>query len=390
CCHPYRLFGPLFSHLFFFFFFVQAEDGIRDFHVTGVQTCALPILVELASISPNLSTLVSALQAADGDLVSLLGGSGPFTVLAPTNAAFQTLLDSNPDWNTLADIDTAVLQHVLLNHVISGRVESTDLAALGSGYAKTNADGAGGEKLSLYFNTSSGVTFNNVASVVQEGADIIVSNGVVHVIDNVIGLPTIATHVTANSNFSTLAGALTPDLVTTLDGSGTFTVLAPDNDAFAALPAIPTGDALVNVLLNHVIGDVVKSTDLVGAGAGYTNTLAVGPGDNNLSLYFNTSSGVVFNGLSTVTEADIVATNGIIHAVDEVITLPTIATFATSNAALSILVDALAYADTGTATVPYIQTVSDDSAGPFTVFAPTNDAFADLLVELNVSALTDI
>ncbi|MBU3821360.1 fasciclin domain-containing protein [Flavobacteriaceae bacterium XHP0103] len=348
-------------------------------------------IVELASISPNLSSLVSALQAANGDLVSVLNGPGPFTVLAPTNTAFQTLLDSNPNWNSISDIDPAVLQQVLLNHVISGNVTSTDLSALGSGYAKTNANGAGDEKLSLYFDTSGGVTFNNAASVVQGGADIVAKNGVVHVIDNVIGLPTIATHVTANSNFSALAGTLTTDLVNTLNGSGSFTVFAPNNNAFGNLASVPSGDELVNLLLNHVIDGVVKSSDLVNAAEGYTNTLATGPGMNNLSLYFNTSDGVKFNGLSTVTETDIVATNGIIHAVDEVITLPTIATFATSNSALSTLVDVLVYADTGTPTVPYIATVSDATAGPFTVFAPTNDAFVSLLEDdLMANALTDI
>jgi uncharacterized surface protein with fasciclin (FAS1) repeats len=73
-----------------------------------------------------------------------------------------------------------------------------------------------------------------------------------------------------------------------------------------------------------------------------------------------------------------------------VIDLPTIATFATSNAALSILVDALAYADTGMSTVDYIDTVSDATTGPFTVFAPTNDAFVSLLAELELNALTDL
>ena len=79
-----------------------------------------------------------------------------------------------------------------------------------------------------------------------------------------------------------------------------------------------------------------------------------------------------------------------------VIDLPTIATFATSNAALSSLVDALVYADTGSPTVPYIDTVSDATTGPFTVFAPTNDAFASLLPELStllgteINSLTDL
>ncbi|SDI03722.1 fasciclin domain-containing protein [Winogradskyella thalassocola] len=206
--------------------------------------------------------------------------------------------------------------------------------------------------------------------------------------------------VALENNLTSLAAALqATDLVTTLQGEGPFTVFAPTNDAFTQL-LNDTGldldnlstaeEALVkNILLNHVIiGATVTSTDLVNAGSGYTNTAATGPNEANLSLYYTTSNGVMLNGSSTVTNADNTATNGIVHIVDEVIGLPTIATFATTNPALSNLVAALQLADSGTPTVPYIATVSDATAGPFTVFAPSNDAFADLLLELDPSGNT--
>ncbi|WP_179319427.1 fasciclin domain-containing protein [Winogradskyella helgolandensis] len=206
--------------------------------------------------------------------------------------------------------------------------------------------------------------------------------------------------VALENNLTSLAAALqATDLVTTLQGEGPFTVFAPTNDAFAQL-LNDTGldldnlstdeEALVrNILLNHVIiGSTVTSTDLVNAGSGYTNTAATGPNNANLSLYYTTSNGVMLNGSSTVTNADNTATNGIVHIVDDVIGLPTIATFATTNPALSNLVAALQLADSGTPTVPYIATVSDATAGPFTVFAPSNDAFADLLLELDPSGNT--
>lgn len=199
------------------------------------------------------------------------------------------------------------------------------------------------------------------------------------------------------NGLTSLAAALTAtDLVTTLQGTGPFTVFAPDNDAFTAL-LNATGldldnlstaeEALVrNILLNHVIiGQNLSASDLVNAGSGYTNTAATGPNGENLSLYFTTSNGVVLNGQSTVTSADNTATNGTVHIVNTVIDLPTIATFATTNDALSLLVDALAYADTGTPTVPWIATVSDATAGPFTVFAPTNTAFGNVLAELSLT-----
>lgn len=220
--------------------------------------------------------------------------------------------------------------------------------------------------------------------------------------DNGTTASTTVVDIALANNLTSLAAALeATDLVTTLQGDGPFTVFAPTNEAFADLLAA-TGldlddlseteeDLVRNILLNHVIiGETVNSSALVTAGSGYTNTAATGPNGENLSLYFTTSNGVMLNGSATVTNADNTASNGIVHIVDEVIGLPTIATFATTNDALDTLVTALTYADSGTPTVPYIETVSDATAGPYTVFAPTNDAFSNLLTELNISALTDL
>jgi len=109
-------------------------------------------ITETAIASSDLSNLVAALIAADGDLVSVLNGTGPFTVLAPTNLAFQNFLTAK-GFASLSDVPKSVLSQILLNHVISGTVKSTDLISAGSGYAKTNANGAGGQKLDLFFDT---------------------------------------------------------------------------------------------------------------------------------------------------------------------------------------------------------------------------------------------
>ena len=211
--------------------------------------------------------------------------------------------------------------------------------------------------------------------------------------------------VAVANNLTSLAAALqATDLVTTLQGTGPFTVFAPTNEAFTEL-LNATGvdlnnlsaaeeELVRNILLNHVIiGSNIQSQTLINAGSGYVSTASPGPEANTtLSLYYNVDGGVVeINGGSDVTGGanvitpDITATNGTIHIVDAVIARPTIATFATSNNALSTLVAALSYADTGSPTVPWISTVSDNEAGPFTVFAPTNDAFTDVLAELSLS-----
>jgi uncharacterized surface protein with fasciclin (FAS1) repeats len=348
-----------------------------------------PNIVEVALETPELTNLVSALQAADGNLVNLLQTDGPFTVLAPNNAAFATFLAAN-GFDSLDDVPTDVLEAILLNHVIQADVSSGDLAGLGRGYTSTSASGANNLPISLYFNAENGVRFNNVSAVTSGGADIDASNGTIHIVDAVIPIPNIVDHAAANADFSSLVaalGAADGNLISVLNGEGPFTVLAPDNAAFDTfLGGTPIGGinttVLTRTLLNHVIGANVSSTDLTGLGAGYTNTSVNGPGENPMSLYFNTSDGVQFNGTSTVTTADVVGSNGIIHAVDGVIALPTVVTFAAADPNFSTLVTALTELTPG---VDYVEILSRtegenlDMINPeFTVFAPTNDAFDDL------------
>jgi uncharacterized surface protein with fasciclin (FAS1) repeats len=291
-------------------------------------------IVETALGNPDLSSLVAALQAADGDLVTVLSGTGPFTVLAPTNAAFASFLSAN-GFATLADVPTDVLSQILLNHVISGSLLSTDLS---TGYANTSASGVGGNSMSIYIDTSNGVRFNGVSSV--STADVTASNGVVHVVDAVIGLPDVVTFATADPTFTSLVAALTADAsfsyVTTLQtANGTspapFTVFAPTNDAFQALldsdaswntiSDIPT-TTLASVLEYHVIAaNNVRSGDLSDGLVtpatleGSTLTVNISGADVTLSDSTGTDKGVI--------AVDVQAANGVIHVVNGVL-LPTL------------------------------------------------------------------
>ncbi len=347
-----------------------------------------PNIVEVALATPELATLVAALQAADGNLVDVLSGDGPFTVLAPTNAAFTAFLASN-GFSSLDEVPTDVLSQILLNHVIGANITSGDLTSLGTGYASTSAAGVEGNNISIYFNATSGVRFNNVSAV--STADVTASNGTIHIVDAVIPIPSILTHAAANPNFTSLVtalGAADGNLIDVLAGDGPFTVLAPDNTAFetfldgADLGGVNTA-VLSQILLNHVISDAaIPSSFLVDAGSGYANTSATGPNDKPLSLFFNTLDGVEFNGLSTVTSADIVGSNGIIHAVDAVIDIPTVVTFAAADPLFSTLVEALTTLTPGTDFVSILSRTEGSNADginpEFTVFAPTNEAFAAL------------
>ncbi len=328
-------------------------------------------ITDLAIGNENLQNLVAALTAADGDLPTVLRGDGPFTVLAPTDEAFETFLDGA----ALEDVPVDVLTNVLLNHVISGEVTSTDLTGLGSGYTSTLATGAGEQNVSLFFDTTDGVTFNGASSVVT--ADVKAINGIVHVVDAVIDIPNIVDHAVANPGLSSLVGALTDGGNTTFtdllsNEEETFTVFAPGNDAFSAFTN-PNSNDLNAILSNHVIvGAAAFSADLTNS---YVNTAAEYATDENLSLYINTDDGVTLNGTSNVAMADIVASNGVIHTVDAVIDLPTVVTFAAADPNFSTLVTALTELTPSTDFVSVLSAQDGAGSDPFTVFAPTNAAF---------------
>ena len=284
-------------------------------------------IVEIAMDTPDLSNLVAALSVADGNLVDVLSG-GEFTVLAPTNEAFETFLAAN-GFMSLSEVPTDVLSNILLNHVISGTVNSTNLVDAGSGYSTTNASNMDGDNLSLYFDTSSGVTFNGISSVVA--ADIVASNGIVHVVDEVIGLPTVVTFAVSNPALSTLVAALTTeglsvDIVSILSSSdepSPFTVFAPTNDAFGSLLAelelnalgdIPV-DILEATLGTHVAPEAnVRSTDLVDGMSVNTigSTITVSLSDGAKLIDSNGRE-------SNIVAVDIQAYNGVVHVIDNVL-----------------------------------------------------------------------
>ncbi|MEH6681593.1 MAG: fasciclin domain-containing protein [Sediminicola sp.] len=330
-------------------------------------------IVDLAMDSPELSSLVAALQAAD--LVDTLEGAGPFTVFAPTNAAFDAFLTDN-GFDGLDAVPVDVLTQVLLNHVVAGENLSSGLTT--SYISSSSTAGVDGKNLSLYIDTTSGVMINGVATVTD--ADLEASNGVVHIVDGVIGLPTIVDHAVANANLTELVGALTSggnttftDLLSSSDE--VFTVFAPVNAGFEAFTN-PDGNELNNILSNHVIvGTAATSTDLTNM---YVNTAATNTDGDFLSMYINTDSGVTLNGESNVAIADIVATNGIIHAVDMVIDLPTVVDLAIADSEnFSSLVGALT-AEGQPDFVSVLSTPNGTSPAPFTVFAPINSAFGEL------------
>jgi uncharacterized surface protein with fasciclin (FAS1) repeats len=109
-----------------------------------------------------------------------------------------------------------------------------------------------------------------------------------------------------------------------------------------------------------------------------------------MSLYINTDNGVSFNGVSNVLTADVTASNGVVHVVDGVIGLPSIVTFALADPNFEVLVQALTREDLTQDFVGLLSIPAGSPPSPFTVFAPVNSGFVNLLAELGVGSLNDI
>jgi transforming growth factor-beta-induced protein len=350
-------------------------------------------IVDTAVGAGTFKTLAAALTAAG--LIETLKGKGPFTVFAPTDDAFAKLPAGTVE-NLLKPENKDQLVAVLTYHVVAGSVKAADVVKLTSAKTVNGAD----VKITV---SGSSVKVND-ANVVT--TDIEASNGIIHVIDAVILppaaptpiLPTTGAYNQATSDivdtavaagsFKTLAAALTAaGLIETLKGKGPFTVFAPTDDAFAKLPAGTVENLLkpenksqlVGILTYHVVAGSVKAADVVKL----TSAKTVNGADVKITV---SGSSVKVNDANVVT-TDIEASNGIIHVIDAVILppaaptpiLPT--TGAYNQAALDIVDTAIAAGNFKTLAAALtaaglVRTLK--GRGPFTVFAPTDEAFAKL------------
>ena len=258
-------------------------------------------------------TLVDALVQAD--LVSTLQGDGPFTVFAPTDQAFA---DAGINLSTFdTDEEIAVLTDILLYHVYTaGAVYEADVTD-GSTVAMANGDDAS-------FTVTDGTVMIGDATVTT--ADVMASNGVIHVIDKVLMPPAdlvdiAAVAMSTGMHDSLVAALVKADLVSTVQGDGPFTVFAPTDQAFTNagidLDSFTTDEeiaALTNILLYHVYSGAVNAADV-------TDGLAVQMVNGDYAQ-FTVTEGTVMIEDATVTAADVMASNGVIHVIDKVLMPP--------------------------------------------------------------------
>ena len=259
-------------------------------------------------------SLVAAVVQAE--LLATLQGNGPFTLFAPTDQAFA---DAGID---LAALDTAegkaTLTDILLYHVVAGAVPSSAVTECMS------ATAVNGQSLSF---TVGDTVMVNGATVTL--ADVNTSNGVIHVIDKVLSptdtpndLPRTA-QCTGVHN-SLVAAVIQAELLATLQGEGPFTLFAPTDQAFADagidLAALDTPEgkaALTDILLHHVYSGAVLSTDITDG-----MVVQMVNGDNITLTVTTGMSASVLIGNATVTGADVMTSNGVIHVIDKVLMPP--------------------------------------------------------------------
>lgn len=320
-------------------------------------------IAAIASADPRFSTLVAA--ATRVGIVPVLSAPGTLTIFAPTNDAFTA---SGFTATAIAALTDPQLLAVLTYHGLATEVPAS---AITPGPVATLST----------FTAFLGVAGSNVTinggNAVMGGANVVTanieaSNGVIHVIDRVLLPPTIP-RLAVYGGLSTLVTQVTTaGLVDELSAAGPFTVFAPTNAAFTAAGTLPGGAALERVLLNHVVNGAVPSTAIPArANSRATNTFG-----NNLTLLFDTTSGVRINGGPTVPTAtvNLRATNGIVHLVDGVIPTMNVVQAATAAGLTGLTAAVGAAAPVPGAGGGPLATVLAADAG-YTVFAPTNAAF---------------
>ena len=256
------------------------------------------------------NTLIAAVQAAG--LAETLTTGGDFTVFAPTDDAFAKLPAGTVD-ALLADPDR--LRTILKYHVVDGRVSASQVMGMDSAVTLT------GQPVSI--DTADGVKIDN-ASVIK--ADIQCSNGIIHVIDNVILPKNIVEFASAADNFQTLVAAVqAAGLVDVLAGDGPFTVFAPTDEAFSALPAgtlesllkPENKDQLTEILTYHVVPGHVTAAEVIDMDSA---TTAQG-GMLDIETKRNNDGEVksVHIDEAKVIKTDLFGSNGVIHVIDSVI-----------------------------------------------------------------------
>lgn len=290
----------------------MAEGNASVMLASASNVEAAPSILETAKAAGDFDTLVAAIEAAG--LVNALSGKGPFTVFAPTDAAFAKLPAGTVE-NLLKPENRETLKSILTFHVVADSVEANEVVR------RSGAVTLNGQRLT--FATEGPSVSVDGAGVVT--TDIECSNGVIHVIDTVMmpaGDDIVATAASAGTFNTLLTAAKAAGLAELLQSEGPFTVLAPTDAAFAKLPAgtvesllKPENKAqLASILKYHVIPGRVYASGAISAGSAKTA--------QGSSVIFDIRDGRLIVDGATISATNIDASNGVVHVIDSVILPP--------------------------------------------------------------------
>ena len=381
------------------FFCTVHSSMYSDFSLT--ETTDLPDIPTTAQSTGVHDSLVAAVIQAD--LLTTLQGEGPFTVFAPTDQAF---VDAGINLSSLDnDEGKSILSDILLYHVLSGSVQSSEVT---DGLTATAANGD-----ILTFAVGDSVMVNDATVTTP---DVMASNGVIHVIDKVLippadleNIPTVAQSTGIHN--SLVSALIHANLVGALSGEGPYTVFAPTDAAFeefglnlSDFDTEAENETLAKILSYHVaMGSVMSSSITNGM---EVNSLIQEP--ISVSVF---NGSVILNGEALVTQPDVMTSNGVIHVINKVLMPPsmspqgppgeicydmethTIDVTKTEETCEKMWTPSVDIPTTAAATTIHTALVAAlDKAnlvetlkgeGPFTVFAPTDQAFADAGINLD-------
>ena len=381
------------------FFCTVHSTMYSDFSLT--ETTDLPDIPTTAQSRGVHDSLVAAVIQAD--LLTTLQSEGPFTVFAPTDQAFA---DAGINLSSLDnDEGKSILSDILLYHVLSGSVQSSEVT---DGLTATAVNGD-----ILTFAVGDSVMVNDATVTTP---DVMASNGVIHVIDKVLippadleNIPTVAQSTGIHN--SLVSALIHANLVGALSGEGPYTVFAPTDAAFeefglnlSDFDTEAENETLAKILSYHVaMGSVMSSSITNGM---EVNSLIQEP--ISVSVF---NGSVILNGEALVTQPDEMTSNGVIHVINKVLMPPsmspqgppgeicydmethTIDVTKTEETCEKMWTPSVDIPTTAAATTIHTALVAAlDKAnlvetlkgeGPFTVFAPTDQAFADAGINLD-------
>jgi len=297
-------------------------------------------IVDVAVGAGSFETLVAAVTEAG--LVETLSGDGPFTVFAPTDDAFAAALDA---LGLTAEelLGNPALADILTYHVVAGAVDAETAISLDGQSAAT----VQGEEIAIAV-VDGNVMVNNATVVMP---DVEASNGIIHVIDAVILPPTIAEALLGSGEADMVDEEAAPELGTIvgvaqeagifttllaageatglsvpLDSPGDFTIFAPTDDAFAAAletlgltaeELLADTATLTSILTYHGLLGSVSAEEAIALDGQSVATI------NGAEIAISVVDGaVVINDSATVIQADVLASNGVIHVIDAVLLPP--------------------------------------------------------------------